>query len=124
MNPKHPRKPTVCTPAAGELSLSPAHSMAAPYAQRRTPMRPDVSHFDKLPDSAMVTVKALAELLGQGYSTIWRKCHEEPGFPQPIRMSPGCTRFNVGAIRVYLATKVSGTGALGARQRTNATVGA
>ena len=67
--------------------------------------RPDVSHFDGLPDAAVISVKALAVVLDQGISTVWRKCLMEPDFPQPIRLGPGCTRFNVGHIRTYLAAK-------------------
>lgn len=69
--------------------------------------KPDVSHFDKLPDAAMVAIKALAAVMGQGISTTWRNCQLDPDYPKPIRLSPGCTRFNVGDIRAYLAKKTN-----------------
>ena len=71
------------------------------------PRHADISHFDCLPDAAMITVTALAAVLDQGRSTIWRKCHLEPDFPRPIRLGVGCTRFNVGAVRIYLAAKAA-----------------
>ncbi len=73
--------------------------------KRRDP--PDVSHFDKLPNSAQISIQALAVVNGQGVSTLWRNCKEDPDFPRPIRLSPGCTRFNVGDIRAYLLKKAA-----------------
>lgn len=67
--------------------------------------RVDISHFDKLPDAAMISVKALATVVEKGISTVWRNCQQDPDFPKPIRLGPGCTRFKVGDIRVYLAMK-------------------
>ena len=69
--------------------------------------RPDISHFDKLPDTAMISVKALATVVEKGISTVWRNCQLDPDFPKPIRLGPGCTRFKVGDIRVFLAIKAS-----------------
>ena len=69
--------------------------------------RPDISHFDKLPDAAMISVKALATVMEKGVSTVWRNCQQDPNFPRPIRLGPGCTRFKVGAIRAYLALKAN-----------------
>ncbi len=67
--------------------------------------RPDISHFDNLPDAAMISVKALATVVEKGISTVWRNCQQDPDFPKPIRLGPGCTRFKVGDIRLYLAMK-------------------
>lgn len=69
------------------------------------PRQPNVSHFDTLPNAALISIKALAAVNGQGVSTLWRHCKQDPDFPKPIRLSPGCTRFNVGDIRAYLAKK-------------------
>ena len=69
--------------------------------------RPDVSHFDKLPDAALISIRALAAVLGKGVSTAWRDVRNDPDFPKPIRLSAGCTRFRVGDIRTYMANKVS-----------------
>lgn len=73
------------------------------------PRPPNVSHFDTLPNAALISIKALAAVNGQGVSTLWRHCKEDPDFPRPIRLSPGCTRFNVGDIRAYLAKKAKGS---------------
>ncbi len=67
--------------------------------------RPDVSHFDKLPNAALIAINALAAVMGKGVSTAWRDIRNDPEFPKPIRLSAGCTRFRVGDIRQYLADK-------------------
>lgn len=67
--------------------------------------RPDVSHFDQLPDSALIAINALAVVIGKGVSTAWRDIRNDPDFPRPIRLSAGCTRFRVGDIRQYLVGK-------------------
>ena len=69
--------------------------------------RVDISHFDKLPDAAMISIKALAEVVDKGVSTVWRNCKQDPDFPKPVRLGPGCTRFKVGVIRAYLTVKAS-----------------
>lgn len=81
--------------------------MKSPANQPLGKRRPDVSHFDTLPDAALVAVKAMAAVLGKGVSTAWRDVHNDPDFPKPIRLSPGCTRFRVGDIRAYLTKKTS-----------------
>jgi predicted DNA-binding transcriptional regulator AlpA len=69
--------------------------------------RPNVSHFDTLPSAALISIKAMAAVNEQGVSTLWRHCKQDPDFPKPIRLSAGCTRFNVGEIRAYLAKKAA-----------------
>lgn len=91
--PRHPI-PTAKTPIA-YLATSPK------------PAPPNVSHFDTLPNAANISIKAVAVVSGRGVSTLWRDCKQDPDFPRPIRLSPGCTRFNVGEIRAYLAKKVA-----------------
>jgi predicted DNA-binding transcriptional regulator AlpA len=88
----------------------------------RIARQPDVSHFDKLPDKALIAVKALAAVLDKGISTVWRNTHTDPDFPQPIRLSAGCTRFMVGDIRAYLAKKVAASAAPKRHQRTKGQV--
>jgi len=75
---------------------------AKPPTQKR---RPDVSHFDDLPDAALIAIDALAAVMGKGVSTAWRNIRNDPDFPRPIRLSAGCTRFKVGDIRTYLTRK-------------------
>lgn len=83
------------------------HDAALCLAQKKAAATPDVSHFDKLPDAALIAIKALATVLGKGVSTAWRDIKNDPDFPQPIRLGAGCTRFKVGDIRAYLAKKTS-----------------
>ena len=71
------------------------------------PHTPNVSHFDTLPNAANISIKAFAAVNGQGVSTLWRHCKQDPDFPRPIRLSAGCSRFNVGEIRSYLAKKAA-----------------
>ena len=81
---------------------------SAAETQPQSPKRtPNVSHFDTLPNAANISIKAFAAVNGQGVSTLWRHCKQDPDFPRPIRLSPGCTRFNVGEIRAYLAKKAA-----------------
>ena len=70
-------------------------------------MKTDVSHFDKLPDGALVPVKALGAILDAGNSTIWRRAKTEPDFPQPIRLGAKCTRWRVGDIRAFIAARTA-----------------
>ena len=84
--------------------LTPKASRSVHFSQPKPP-RPNVSHFDTLPNAANISIKAFAAVNGQGVSTLWRHCKQDPDFPKPIRLSPGCTRFNVGDIRAYLAKK-------------------
>ena len=84
---------------------------SAAETQPQSPTRtPNVSHFDTLPNAALISIKALAAVNGQGVSTLWRHCKEDPEFPRPIRLSAGCTRFNVGEIRAYLEKKAAASG--------------
>ena len=70
-------------------------------------MKANVSHFDQLPDSAMVPVKLFSAVLNAGDSTIWRRAKTEPDFPQPRRLGSKCTRWKVGDIRAFIAGKAS-----------------
>ncbi len=70
-------------------------------------MKINVSHFDQLPDSALVPVTAFSLVTGTGDSTIWRRAKKEPDFPQPIRLGTKCTRWKVGDIRAFIAGKVA-----------------
>ncbi|MBB5189598.1 putative DNA-binding transcriptional regulator AlpA [Silvimonas terrae] len=72
-----------------------------------------LQQFDDLPDSALVSINTLSAYLERGVSTIWRDIKTDPAFPRPIRLSARCTRFSVGAVRIYLSQKAesSATGA-------------
>lgn len=62
-----------------------------------------LANFDSLPDSAMVSVKTVAGILGRSQSSIWRDA-KQGTIPKPVKTGPYCTRWNVGAIRRHLAS--------------------
>jgi predicted DNA-binding transcriptional regulator AlpA len=70
-------------------------------------MKPNVSQFDQLPDSALVPVNIFSAVLNAGDSTIWRRAKNEPNFPQPRRYGSKCTRWKVGDIRAFIAGKAA-----------------
>ena len=111
------------------MQTKPPQSNLTPIAPAVTPApeparRVDISHFDKLPDAAMISVKALATVVAKGVSTVWRNCQQDPDFPKPIRLGPGCTRFKVGDIRAYLAAKASASSMPKRKQRKKGRVAA
>lgn len=111
------------------MQVKPPQSNLAPIApavhHNPEPVRRvDISHFDKLPDAAMISVKALATVVDKGVSTVWRNCQQDPDFPKPIRLGPGCTRFKVGDIRAYLAVKAGASSKPKRAQRTKGQVAA
>lgn len=64
---------------------------------------PDLAHFDKLPDDALVDVKVVAALRGRSVSSTWRDVRAGR-IPEPVRVGPMSPRWNVGAIRRHLAS--------------------
>ena len=62
----------------------------------------NIKGFDQLPDEAMISVKVIAALTGNGVSTIWRYAALNPDFPKPVKLSTRCTRFRIGEVRAYL----------------------
>lgn len=68
-------------------------------------LKPSISHFDSLPASGLVDDKTVASVLSCSRNTVWRKSRfGEGGFPKPIKVGPKTTRWQVGAIRAYLAS--------------------
>ncbi len=51
----------------------------------------------------LISVEQVAERLGVSTATIWRWVHDHDSFPRPVRLSPGCTRWNEGDIEHWLA---------------------
>ena len=45
----------------------------------------------------------LAARFGISRSTLWRWAKTEPSFPQPVALSPGCTRWRVSEIEAWEA---------------------
>ncbi|MCV2218902.1 helix-turn-helix transcriptional regulator [Thauera sp. Sel9] len=66
-------------------------------------LKPSVSHFDNLPASGLVDDKTVAGVLGCSRNTIWRKA-KAGDLPSPVKVGPKTTRWQVGAIREYLAS--------------------
>lgn len=64
-------------------------------------MNEQLKKFEVLPDSAGISAKVAAELLGVTTVTIWRWA--AAGRLTPSRISKRCTRFHVGQIRQLLA---------------------
>lgn len=103
-----PFKESVSNPPSASVSVHRASAVMGLREASPRP-RPDVSHFDQLPDAALIAVQALAVVVGKGVSSIWRDIKTDADFPKPIRLSAGCTRFRVGDIRAYLASKALAT---------------
>lgn len=58
-------------------------------------------NFDSLPDSALVRVNVVAQLVNCSIPTVWRKSREGK-FPKPVKISTHVTGWNVGDIREML----------------------
>lgn len=65
-------------------------------------MQRDLSHFDQLPDAALVPVRTVAALIDAGESTVWRRAKLEPSFPKPVKLGIKCTRWRVGELRRFM----------------------
>lgn len=66
-----------------------------------------LQNFDSLPNAAHVRVGVLSGLLAQSVATTWRRARLDPGFPQPRKLGPQLTAWNVGELRLYLAAGFS-----------------
>lgn len=68
----------------------------------RTSPPPDIpsalANFDSLPDSAHVRAPVVAALRGCSVGTVWRQA-KAGEIPKPIKLSPGVSAWNVGALR-------------------------
>ena len=62
----------------------------------------DFDRFDKLPNHAAVSVGVVVLVTEMSEATVWRRAKTEP-LLKSIRFGPGCTRFNVGNLRRFLA---------------------
>lgn len=63
-----------------------------------------IEHFDTLPDSALVRLPTVRQVLPWGRTTIWRRVNDGT-LPAPLKM-PGstCIAWRVGDIRRFLAS--------------------
>jgi len=67
-----------------------------------TPSSERALDFDKLPDSAYVDVRAVADIHDISVPTAWR-WSARGLLPKPEKLGPGTTRWNVGALRRHRA---------------------
>lgn len=55
------------------------------------------------PQSATwISPKRAAEMLDVSEATIWRWTKTVSGFPCPVKLSPGCTRFSVAQLEEFI----------------------
>lgn len=64
---------------------------------------PSVASFDTLPDAAHVRLPIVATLYATSPSNVWRWV-KDGRIPQPIKLGPQTTVWNVGQLRRALAS--------------------
>jgi predicted DNA-binding transcriptional regulator AlpA len=62
-------------------------------------------NFDSLPNEADVSIKVVTGLYGCSPATVWRAV-KSGRIPAPKKLTPGCTRWNVGELRKSRAAQV------------------
>lgn len=72
-------------------------------ATRPASTKAGFSGFSSYPDEALVEVGVVAALLGCSCNTVWRRSRAGV-LPAPVKTGLRSTRWNVGAIRQYLAS--------------------
>ena len=60
-----------------------------------------VRNWPDLPDEANVDVKVVALMTGRSIPSVWRDV-AQGRLPQPRRLTPRCSRWSIGQIRVHL----------------------
>lgn len=69
-------------------------------------MRPSQDTFSiKLPAEGFARDRTVAAVVGISKSALWSWCREGR-FPPPVRLSPKCTAWSVGAVREWLADPI------------------
>lgn len=63
--------------------------------------------LDALPDTALLSVREIAQHLGVSQTWVWRATRAGR-IPQPVRLSAKCTRWTVGPVRTALAALGAG----------------
>lgn len=69
------------------------------YGAHRTP---GLTNFDALPDTALVDGRTAAQVLCCSYNQVFR-LSRNGRLAKPVKAGPRSTRWQVGAIRAYLA---------------------
>lgn len=49
--------------------------------------------------------RQVAERYGVSAPTVWRWVKDQAGFPQPVKLSPGCTRWRLADLEAFEKTK-------------------
>lgn len=52
-----------------------------------------------------ISPRTIAEEADVHVSTVWRWAKIVPGFPKPVKLSPGCTRFEADAWEAFKAKR-------------------
>jgi hypothetical protein len=75
-------------------------------AKQAQPSRADrLRDFDHLPNDALIAISTAAAVRGVSESTEWATAKADPEYPRLLKLSPRCTRVQVGAYRLYLRVK-------------------
>ncbi|MDF3607914.1 AlpA family phage regulatory protein [Paracoccus sp. DMF-8] len=51
-----------------------------------------------------LSVKKVAERYGENPATVWRRLQNNPAFPRPVKLSPGCTRWRLADLLAWEVT--------------------
>ena len=62
---------------------------------------PGLAEFDGLPDASHVNLHVVMSLTGMSKATVYRQIGEGR-LPAPVKLTPGSSRWNVGALRAAL----------------------
>lgn len=52
-----------------------------------------------------IKVKAVAELLSESVTNVWRRTREDPTFPKPFKLSPQSTVWNEAEVLAWVKAK-------------------
>jgi predicted DNA-binding transcriptional regulator AlpA len=78
-------------------------------AAREARTREAIQHFDTLPNSAHVRLPVVCALFGCGPATVWRHARLKL-LPDPRKLSPKITAWNVGELRAALRRPTANAG--------------
>lgn len=58
-------------------------------------------------NSLWLSDRQFGERLGVCRTTIWRRARTEPDFPQPVKLSRGCSRWRLADIDLWEAMRLA-----------------
>lgn len=59
-------------------------------------------------DETWSSVNQLGERYDVHPATMWRWAKNDPSFPKPVTLSPGCTRWKMSEVKAWEARKTRG----------------